>query len=68
VDSQALVAMDLLHSTSGDRIYTTRLQKGGALVAEMRRLVLEWDGTPDCLERLVEANVFSSPSRRRGGT
>jgi hypothetical protein len=46
-------------------IYTTRLQKGGALLAEMRQLVCQWDGSADCLERLIETNALSSPSRRR---
>jgi hypothetical protein len=31
----------------------------------MRRLVVEWDGSPGCLERIIEGNVLSSPSRRR---
>jgi len=53
------------HPVDQRRPYTTRLQKGGALVAEMRRLVLEWDDKPDCLNRLVEANVLSLPSQRR---
>lgn len=47
------------------RPYTTRLQKGGAVVPEMRRLVLEWDGRPGCAERLIQANVLSLPSRLR---
>jgi hypothetical protein len=53
------------HLIYQDRPYTTRLQKGGALVAEMRRLVLEWDDKPDCLNRIVEANILSLPSQRR---
>ncbi len=47
------------------RVYTTRLQKGGALLAEMRRLTLEWDGTPDCTDRLLQTNALSAPSRAR---
>lgn len=47
------------------RPYTTRLQKGGALVGDMRRMLLEWDGTPDCAERIIRTNVLSSPSRYR---
>jgi hypothetical protein len=47
------------------RLYTTRLQKGGALVAEMRRLTLEWNDAEGCAERLVASNVLSWPSRRR---
>jgi len=45
--------------------YTTRLQKGGALLADMRRLLLEWDGSPDCAERVVRENVLALPSRAR---
>jgi len=47
------------------RVYTTRLQKGGAQFSEMRRLVQEWDGRPDCAERLIRQNVLSSSSRLR---
>ncbi len=47
------------------RPYTTRLQKGGALLREMRRLLMEWDDAPDCAERMVRANVVSAPSRNR---
>src|SRR5207249_4343346 len=47
------------------RPYTARLQKGGALVAEMRQLLLVWDGTPGCAERIVRTNVVSAPSRAR---
>jgi len=60
-----LFAVERLYAASESRTYTTRLQKGGALVGEMRRLILEWDGTPECVERLKEANVLSSPTRRR---
>src|SRR5206468_7243495 len=37
----------------------------GALVAEMRQLLLVWDGTPGCAERIVRTNVVSAPSRAR---
>jgi hypothetical protein len=47
------------------RVYTTRLQKGGAVLAEMRRLLLEWDGTPGCAERILQRNPVSAPSRTR---
>lgn len=50
---------------AGQRVYTTRLQKGGALLSEMRRLVLEWDGTPACAERIIRTNVLSARSRAR---
>jgi hypothetical protein len=45
--------------------FTSRLQKGGALVREMRLLVQRWDDEPGCAERLLRANVLSSPSRLR---
>jgi hypothetical protein len=45
--------------------YTTRLQKGGALVREMRLLVQHWNGRPGCPEQLLRANVISAPSRLR---
>ena len=28
-------------------------------------MLLEWDGTPDCAERIIRTNVLSSPSRYR---
>lgn len=45
--------------------YTTRLQKGGALLADMRRLLLEWDGRPDCADRVIRENTLALPSRAR---
>jgi len=45
--------------------YTTRLQKGGALLADMRQLLLEWDGRPDCADRIVRENTLALPSRAR---
>lgn len=45
--------------------YTTRLQKGGALLPDIRRLLLEWDGSPGCGERIVRENVLGLPSRAR---
>jgi hypothetical protein len=35
------------------------------MVREMRLLVQRWDGMPGCAERLLRANVISSPSRSR---
>ncbi len=49
----------------GDRTYTTRLQKGGALLDDMRQLLLVWDGQPGCVERLLQQNPLASPSRAR---
>lgn len=51
--------------TDSATIYTSRLQKAGAQLDDMRRLILEWDGGPGCAERLIEANVLSHPSRTR---
>lgn len=31
----------------------------------MRRVLLEWDGTPGCAERIISTNVLSAPSRDR---
>lgn len=45
--------------------YTSRLQKGGALVSEMRRLVVEWSDHPGAADRIVETNAIGSPSRAR---
>jgi hypothetical protein len=45
--------------------YTTRLQKGGALVGEMRLLSQHWDGEPGCADQLLRSNVISAPSRLR---
>ena len=47
------------------QIYTTRLQKGGALVDDMRQLLMVWDGRRDCTERVINENPLASPSRRR---
>lgn len=47
------------------RPYTARLQKGGALVGDMRQILLAWDGTPGCAERIVRTNAVSAPSRSR---
>jgi hypothetical protein len=47
------------------RPYTTRLQKGGALIADMRRVLLEWDGTLGSADRIVRTNAVSAPSRHR---
>ena len=47
------------------QIYTTRLQKGGALVDDMRQLMMVWDGRRDCAERVVNENPLASPSRAR---
>jgi hypothetical protein len=45
--------------------YTSRLQKGGALLPEMRRLLVEWSDRPDAADRIVESNRIGSPSRAR---
>jgi hypothetical protein len=45
--------------------YTTRLQKVGALLPEMRRLILDWDDSPECADRAIEDNVLAAPSRLR---
>jgi len=45
--------------------YTSRLQKGGALIPEMRRLLLEWDDRAGTSQRIVEGNQLTSPSRAR---
>ena len=47
------------------RVYTTRLQKGGALIDDMRRLILEWDCRADASKRIVASNLLSSPTRAR---
>jgi hypothetical protein len=41
------------------------LQKGGALLAEMRRLVLVWNDRSDAADRIVAGNALSAPSRTR---
>src|SRR5207245_9194181 len=63
--ARSLGAMAETTIRHGSHIYTTRLQKGGAQFSEMRRLVQEWDGRPDCAERLIRENVLSSSSRLR---
>ncbi len=45
--------------------YTARLQKGGALLSDIRRLLLEWDGDLGSAERIVRDNVLALPSRAR---
>jgi hypothetical protein len=49
----------------GHRAYTTRLLKGGALLSDLRLLLLEWDATPGAAERIVRDNVLSQASRKR---
>lgn len=45
--------------------YTSRLQKGGALLSEMRQLTKLWSDAPNVAERLVEQNPLALPSRAR---
>jgi len=45
--------------------YTSRLQKGGALLPEMRHLLMEWSDRPDVAEHIAETNRIGSPSRAR---
>ena len=47
------------------RVYTTRLQKGGALVGEMRALLLAWDDRTGLVDELVTSNVLGHGSRMR---
>jgi len=54
-----------LRLREGLRPYTTRLQKGGALIADMRQVLLQWDGAPGCAERIIRTNALSAPSRSR---
>ena len=48
-------------------IYTTRLQKGGALLNEMRSLVRIWSDVPaaELREHLMRANVLNKDTRAR---
>ncbi len=48
-----------------NRRYTTRLQKGGALLEEMRELIRTWDGDPRTLEAAIERNALARPTRAR---
>ncbi len=48
-----------------DRSYTSRLQKGGALVDEMRELIRVWDGDRSSLASAIEANLLGRPTRAR---
>ncbi|MGH7493135.1 MAG: BrxA family protein [bacterium] len=48
-----------------DSTYTTRLQKGGALLLEMRQLTKLWSDAPDVAEQLVAQNPLALPSRAR---
>lgn len=57
--------MSTVPADHGRRVYTTRLQKGGALVADMRRLTLEWGEKAGRARELVASNATSSPSRLR---
>ena len=45
--------------------YTTRLQKGGALVADMRALLLAWSDAPGCADALIARNALGHDSRAR---
>ena len=55
-------------STSpGPWIYTTRLQKGGALIADMRQLVRAWSDAPVAAQREsgVRSNILNKDTRTR---
>lgn len=52
-------------SPAGRRVYTARLTKGGALLHEMRTLVLVWDDSVECAERIVHENLLAHRSRVR---
>jgi hypothetical protein len=45
--------------------YTTRLQKGGALLADMRALLLLWSDRSDCVDDLIARNALGHGSRGR---
>ena len=49
----------------GTETYTTRLQKVGAQLSEMRRLVLEWNDAEGFADQAVEQNLVAAPSRLR---
>lgn len=50
-------------------VYTTRLQKGGALLGEMRQLVSSWGGAPPAvqLDRALRDNLLNKRTRARLG-
>jgi hypothetical protein len=56
---------DRTKRASSAQMYTSRLQKGGGLVPEMRRLVLLWSDRSDAADRIVAENALSAPSRTR---
>lgn len=45
--------------------YTTRLQKGGALLADMRSLLLLWSDRSNCVDDLIARNALGHGSRGR---
>ena len=50
---------------SPDAPYTTRLQKGGALLDEMRQLMLHWSGGSGEAQRILTENPLALPTRAR---
>jgi len=57
-------AMRELDDSGRPNLYTTRLQKGGALLDSMRALTLVWSDAESVAEH-VAANVIGLPSRHR---
>jgi len=47
------------------KTFTSRLQKGGALLQEMRQLTRLWSDSPEIAEKLVAENPLALPSRAR---
>jgi len=46
-------------------VYTTRLQKGGALFGEMRQLLTMWQDRSGFADEVISQNLIGSPSRAR---
>ena len=45
--------------------YTSRLQKGGALLNEMRQLTTLWSDEPDIAQKIITSNPLAQQSRTR---
>ena len=54
-----------MQSATSPPPYTTRLQKGGALLADMRALLLLWSDSSDCVDHLIARNALGHGSRGR---
>lgn len=52
-------------STLGAAVYSARIIKAGALLPDLRALLLRWDGADDCAARLCQSHALGHGSQSR---